>query len=288
MKIIETPVEVQTLVEAWRGEKHQIGFVPTMGALHEGHLALARRARAENEKFVASIFVNPLQFRPNEDLAKYPRPFERDCELLEDAGCDLLFAPKPEVMYGKEGESRTFVEVEGVSALWEGAARPGHFRGVATVVAKLFNIVLPHRSYFGEKDFQQLQVLRRMTSDLNFPTEIVACSTVREEDGLALSSRNVYLDGVERAAAPAIYRALCTARDAVQNGECEVTKIVERMRATLASEPLLQVEYLCVVESTTLEPISEITPLQSARALIAVHAGNTRLIDNIELVAQCA
>jgi pantoate--beta-alanine ligase len=283
MKIVKSPREAQTLVEEWRCQNQSMGFVPTMGALHEGHLALARRARAENTKFVASIFVNPIQFRPGEDLAKYPRPFARDCDLLESVGCDLLFAPTPETMYCDDSESQTFVEVKGLSARWEGAARPGHFRGVATVVAKLFNIARPHRAYFGEKDFQQLQIIKRMARDLNFDVEIVSCATVRESDGLALSSRNVYLSEEERAAAPALYRALVTGQKMVANGARDANRIAEKMHQNLASEPVLQLEYLAIVDSDSLEPIAELSDEKLARALVAVRAGSTRLIDNIAL-----
>ena len=211
MQIIRDIEEMQDLARE-RRVNSSIGLVPTMGALHAGHAKLVERARAENDLLVASIFVNPLQFGPSEDLERYPRPFERDCEQLEAAGCDFVFAPDTNAMYGEESGNHaaghTVVEVLKLGDLWEGAVRPGHLRGVATVVCKLFNIVTPTRAYFGEKDFQQLRVIQVMVRDLNFAIEIVPVPTVREADGLALSSRNAYLSPDERIAAPALYRAL--------------------------------------------------------------------------------
>jgi pantoate--beta-alanine ligase len=285
MKIIETPREVQELCEQWRCDKETIGFVPTMGALHEGHLALFRRARDENSKIVASIFVNPIQFRAGEDLEKYPRPFERDCKLLQDLGCDIVFAPSREAMYGNDGDSQTFVEVEGLSTRWEGEVRPGHFRGVSTVVAKLFNIVRSQRAYFGEKDFQQLQIIKRMTRDLNFDVQIVACPTIRERDGLALSSRNVYLNAEERAAAPAIFRALSVGQSAACKGQRNAGELLQLMHSVLAKEPLLQQEYFAIVDCDSLQSLEELQIQKPARAIVAARAGSTRLIDNIELLA---
>jgi pantoate--beta-alanine ligase len=282
MQIIESPREMQAVCKAWRRESTSVGFVPTMGALHEGHLALCRRARAENEKFAASIFVNPLQFRAGEDLEKYPRPFERDCRLLEEAGCDALFAPTQEAIYGS-GEMLTAVDVARLSTLWEGAARPGHFRGVTTIVAKLFNIVPADRAYFGEKDFQQLKIIERMTADLNFDTEIVPCETVREADGLALSSRNAYLNAQERAAAPALYRALRAAQSEARGGEASAKVLLQTMQQVVAAEPALSLDYATVVDTQTLEPIETVTKEKPARALIAARAGSTRLIDNLAL-----
>jgi pantoate--beta-alanine ligase len=281
MKIIETPHAMQAQIEEWRAAGESIGFVPTMGALHAGHLSLVQKARAENSKAVASIFVNPTQFRPGEDLGKYPRPFERDCELLRGENCDAVFAPDEAAMYA--GSTPAFVEVEGISARWEGAARPGHFRGVTTIVAKLFNCVRAHRAYFGEKDFQQLKIIEAMARALFFETQIVPCPTVREADGLALSSRNVYLSKTERAAAPAIYRALCAAQTLAKNGERDARKIESAMREVLATEPILQPEYSAIVDSETLEPLQQINEKKPARALIAARAGSTRLIDNITI-----
>lgn len=281
MKIIKAPHEMQAQIEAWRLAGHNIGFVPTMGALHAGHLSLVERARQHNDKTVVSIFVNPTQFRPGEDFQQYPRPFERDCELLQSAQCDVVFAPEAEAMY--HGETRAFVDVEGVSPRWEAEARPGHFRGVATVVAKLFNLVRAHRAYFGEKDFQQLKVVEAMVRGLNFAIEIVPCPTVREEDGLALSSRNAYLTPEQRAAAPVIYRALKTAREKARNGYYDVKDLTAAMHGVLHTEPILEPEYAAIVDDETLEPLEQLTNTTSARAIIAVRAGKTRLIDNLAI-----
>jgi pantoate--beta-alanine ligase len=282
MKIIETPREMQVLCKAWRRESKSIGFVPTMGALHEGHLALCRRAAAENDEFVASIFVNPLQFRAGEDLEKYPRPFDRDCALLEKVGCAAVFAPTKEAIYGS-GEVLTSVDVAGLSTLWEGAARSGHFRGVATIVAKLFNIVPANRAYFGEKDFQQLKIIERMAVDLNFDIQVVPCETIREADGLALSSRNSYLSADERSAATALYRALIAAQYSARTGETSAKVLLQKMETEISQEPSLQLDYAAVVDVRTLEPIDALTRGNPARALIAAHAGSTRLIDNLAL-----
>jgi pantoate--beta-alanine ligase len=188
MQIIKTPTDIYNLTQKWRHENHRIGFVPTMGALHEGHLSLCAKAREENQKYITSIFVNPTQFAPGEDYEKYFRPFERDCDLLRDAGCDAVFAPDAAQMY--DAKNSTTVSVSGLTSLWEGAVRPTHFDGVTTIVSKLFHLVPAHRAYFGEKDYQQLKTIQRMVADLNFPIEIVPVSTVRESDGLAKSSRN--------------------------------------------------------------------------------------------------
>ncbi len=281
MKILETPSAMQAQVEQWRASGETIGFVPTMGALHLGHLSLAKQASEENTKVVVSIFVNPTQFRAGEDLGKYPRPFERDCELLQSENCDAIFAPDKAAMYA--GSTPAFVEVEKISARWEGAARPGHFRGVATIVTKLFNCVRAHRAYFGEKDFQQLKIIEAMASSLFFETQVVPCPTVREPDGLALSSRNVYLSPNERAAAPAIYRALCAAQNLANTGERDGQEIERVMREILATEPILEPEYSAIVDSQTLEPLQKIIAKKPARAVIAARAGSTRLIDNIAI-----
>jgi pantoate--beta-alanine ligase len=230
---------------------------------------------------VVSIFVNPTQFRGGEDLAKYPRPFERDCELLQSENCDAFFAPSEAAMYG--GSTPVFVEVENISARWEGVARPGHFRGVATIVAKLFNCVRAHRAYFGEKDFQQLKVIEAMARSLFFETQIVPCPTVREADGLALSSRNIYLSTKERAAAPIIYRALCAAQKLAQSGERDAEKLARAMREVLASAPILEPEYSAIVDNETLEPLQKLDEKKPARAIIGARAGSTRLIDNLAI-----
>lgn len=290
MQIIESAQEIQALCAQWKCDRQTIGFVPTMGALHQGHLELCRRARSEHGKFVASIFVNPLQFGPNEDLKQYPRPFERDCELLSAAGCDALFAPTRDAMYGATGITnghnapgvpQTFVEVAVLGDVWEGVTRPGHMRGVATVVAKLFNIVGPTAAYFGEKDFQQLKLIEQMVRDLNFPVEIVPVPTVREADGLALSSRNAYLSETERQAAPALYRALSKAREMAASGERDVTVLGRAMQEICEANSLISVQYITVVEPQTLAPIHTLNG--PARVLIAARVGNTRLIDNIEI-----
>lgn len=277
MEIIKSPQAMQKLVESWRKKGGSIGFVPTMGALHRGHLALAEAARENNDRLVASIFVNPLQFAVGEDFDKYNRPFERDCELLEELGCDAVFSPDDAAMY--EGDSRTFVEVEALGAHWEGALRPSHFRGVTTVVAKLFNIVKPHRAYFGEKDFQQLRLIEQMVCDLNFDVKIVRQQTIRESDGLALSSRNVYLSEEERAAAPAIYRALLAGQQTALESN-DASAVLASMHGVLSRSPVLKLEYVAVVDARTLEPLENIND-RDVRLLMAARAGSTRLIDNI-------
>ena len=262
-----------------RKEVGTIGFVPTMGYLHEGHLALATRARAENDSVAASIFVNPTQFGPGEDLARYPRDLPRDLQLLEAAGVDLVFAPEVGEMYPEDFSS--FVEVEDITRGLEGAVRPGHFRGVATVVCKLFNIVDAERAYFGQKDAQQVVVIQRMARDLNFRTQIVVVPTVREADGLALSSRNAYLNPEERAAAPVLYRALEAARTAWQAGTRDAEALRARMRETLAREPLARVDYVSVANPRTLVELDQVGG--EALASLAVRIGRTRLIDNLLL-----
>lgn len=278
MKLIESPQEMRQQVEEWRHAGETVGFVPTMGALHAGHLSLVRRSHDENVRTVASIFVNPTQFRSGEDLQQYPRPFEQDSDLLQGEGCDAVFYPSVEAMY--PGETLTSIEVEGVNARWEGELRPGHFRGVATVVAKLFHILPAQRAYFGEKDFQQLKVIEAMVRGLNFPIDVVPCPTLREQDGLAMSSRNVYLSPEERRAAPAIYCALQSAQQLAEEGERTCQHLVAAMQRQLAQEPLLQLEYSAIVDAQSLEPLATLFAKKPARAIIAAHAGTTRLIDN--------
>jgi pantoate--beta-alanine ligase len=257
-----------------------VGLVPTMGYLHEGHLSLVRRARDGCDHVVVSIFVNPAQFGPNEDLAKYPRDLERDLSLLVPLGVDLVWNPTPEIMYPPRFQ--TWVEVEDMTRPLEGAMRPGHFRGVTTVVAKLFNAVQPHKAYFGQKDAQQAAVIRQMTRDLNFPLEVVVCPIVREPDGLAMSSRNVYLDPQQRKAATVLYRALSAAKDAYEKGERDAETLRRQMKEVLASEPLVQVQYVSCADYDTLE---ELETMKGKTLLsMAVFVGKTRLIDNFVLM----
>jgi pantoate--beta-alanine ligase len=256
-----------------------VGLVPTMGYLHEGHLSLVRRATEECASVVVSIFVNPTQFGPNEDLDAYPRDMERDLRLLESLGVALVWTPTPEIMY--PSGYQTWVQVEALTEPLEGARRPGHFRGVATVVAKLFNGVLPARAYFGQKDAQQVAVIRRMSSDLNFPIEIVVCPTVREPDGLAMSSRNAYLDPAQRKAATVLYRALSAAEGAYEAGERSAERLRALMRETIEAEPLAEMQYVSCADHDTLQELDTV----SGKALLsmAVFVGKTRLIDNFVL-----
>ena len=289
MEILTQPDEMQRLSCHWRCAGHSIGFVPTMGALHAGHLELCRRAREENERFVASIFVNPKQFGPGEDLEKYPRPFERDCDLLREAGCDAIFAPDVAAMYGASPENREkgygcWVEVSPLDEMWEGVTRPGHIRGMATVVAKLFNITHPQRAYFGEKDYQQLRVVETMVRDLNFDLQIVPVATLREDDGLAMSSRNAYLSSDERAAAATLYRALQIGAQLAQRGERDVSKLGELIGDVLGCEPLLRPQYVAVVDAQTLHSLETLGD-EPACLIAAVFVGKTRLIDNIAIGA---
>lgn len=284
MEIISSVHAMQRWTMARRCDQKTIGFVPTMGALHEGHLELARRARRENDVFVASIFVNPTQFAPGEDFDKYARPFERDCELLQSCGCDLVFAPTAEEMYPSEKSSTrsaTIVEVLRLSEIWEGAIRPGHLRGVATIVTKLFHIVHATRAYFGEKDYQQLKIVERLVRDLCFDLEIVPCETVRESDGLALSSRNAYLSEDERRVAPTLYRAMQVGVEAARNGERDVAQLGCIIEQVCASASQLSVQYIAIVDAQTLEPLQTLN--ESARILIAAKLGTTRLIDNMAI-----
>ncbi len=261
-----------------RAAGKRVGFVPTMGALHEGHLSLIRRARRECSFVVVSIFVNPTQFGPNEDLDRYPRPFQRDVQLCAREGVDLVFAPSPEAMY-PAGYS-TYVDVEGITERYEGACRPGHFRGVATVVTKLFHIIPADVAYFGQKDAQQLAVIRRMVADLNFPLEIVACDTVRDPDGLAVSSRNVYLDPQQRRSALGLSRALFEARRRFQAGERSREALGTLMRRIMEQSGIA-VDYADVVDPESFEPVDPAT--EQALLIVAGRVGQTRLIDNLPL-----
>lgn len=255
-----------------------VGLVPTMGFLHEGHLSLIRQARQECDQVVVSIFVNPTQFGKNEDLSKYPRDIDRDLKLIEPL-TDLVWMPTAEIMYPQGYQ--TWVEVEAITSPLEGAMRPGHFKGVSTVVAKLFNGVQPHKVYFGQKDAQQVAVIRQMVRDLNFPLEIVVCPIVREPDGLAMSSRNVYLDPEQRKAATVLFRSLSAAKDLFENGERDADKIRGEMKEVLTSEPLAEVQYVSCADYDSLEELR----LIEGKALLsmAVFIGKTRLIDNFVL-----
>jgi len=265
-----------------RAEGRISGFVPTMGALHEGHISLVRAARADCRPVIASIFVNPAQFGPNEDLQKYPRTFESDRQRLEDAGVDYLFAPEAAEIYPPG--FRTWVNVEGLSERLEGRVRPGHFRGVTTVVLKLLEIVRPGKAYFGRKDAQQARLIQQMASDLHLDTEIVVCPIVREADGLALSSRNAYLSVEERRAAPVLHRALDAVRHSIENGQRDATRLVAAMREVIGSEPLAQVDYVELVNADTLEPVIRLHG--SCLVLLAIRFGATRLIDNLLIEEQ--
>ncbi len=277
METIHTIDWMKQVTRTARGEGRVIGFVPTMGALHEGHLSLVRAAKLQCSPVVASVFVNPTQFGPNEDLAKYPRQMERDRAMLEELNVDYLFAPNADEIY--PNGFRTFVEVQGLSDRYEGKIRPGHFRGVATVVLKLFEIVQPHFAYFGRKDAQQARVIRQMAQDLNLDTEVVTCPIVRERDGLAMSSRNAYLDAAQRSAATVLYRALGIARHEILGGMRDVATLKRAMRDVLAREPLAQPDYVEIVDADTLEPV--ILLRGRCLVLMAVRVGSTRLLDNM-------
>lgn len=276
---MQTLTTLAQLRQARAALSGSFGLVPTMGFLHTGHLSLVQRARAECNHVGVSIFVNPTQFGPAEDLSHYPRDLERDLGLLEPLGADLVWAPPPEEVYSPGFQ--TWVTVEQVTAPLEGKHRPGHFRGVTTVVAKLFNAFTPQRAYFGQKDAQQVVVIRRMVQDLNFPVEIVVCPIVREPDGLAMSSRNVYLRPDERQAATVLYRALGAARQAFAAGERDADALRAVLSSTLAAEPLAREEYVSVADPDTLDELAQV----DGRALLslAVRVGKTRLIDNLLL-----
>jgi pantoate--beta-alanine ligase len=277
MQIVSTIAETRAALAALRKERACIGLAPTMGALHAGHLSLVNAARSSCDAVVATIFVNPTQFGPNEDFSQYPRTFEADCEALRAAGVDLLFAPSVDEMY--PADATTIVEVEKIADRLDGVSRPGHFRGVATVVAKLFHITAPDKAFFGQKDAAQVANLRRMVRDLNFPVEIVVCPIVREPDGLAMSSRNRYLLPDEREDATVLYRALRRMEERIAAGQIDSAEIIDSGLAVLGQEPEARLDYLRIVDPDTLEDVADV----SAGALIAVAAwiGNTRLIDNL-------
>jgi pantoate--beta-alanine ligase len=276
MEVLDSIASLRATVA---GAPRPVGLVPTMGFLHEGHLALVRQARAENDTVAVSIFVNPTQFGPAEDFAQYPRDMKRDLALLRKAGVDLVFSPSVEEMY--PAGFGTSIQVEGITERLEGEFRPGHFRGVATVVIKLFNIVQPDRAYFGQKDAQQLRVIRKMVLDLNLPLEVCAVPTAREQDGLAMSSRNVLLAPAERAAAGVLSRALREAAARYEDGERSGDRLREAMRAVLAEEPLARPDYVSVADADTLLELAEMD--RPALLSLAVRIGTTRLIDNVLL-----
>jgi len=278
MEIIRTISWMKETVRQARAENHVAGFIPTMGALHQGHLSLIRRARVDCSRVYASIFLNPTQFGPNEDLSKYPRTFERDVEQLTDAGVDILFAPDAREIY--PAGFRTYVNVADLSERLEGRSRPGHFRGVATVVLKLFEIVQPQSAYFGRKDAQQVRILQQMAADLNLNVEIVVCPIVREPDGLALSSRNTYLNPEERRAATILYRALDEARREMNAGIRDALKLQTTIRRVLSIEPLARVDYLEIVDAESFESVARIGA-RPIYVLLAAFIGKTRLIDNL-------
>jgi len=278
MKICATIDDMRVASRALRRDGKVLGFVPTMGALHDGHVSLVKAAKERCDVVVVSIFVNPLQFGPTEDFAKYPRTFDSDREMLEKEGVDLLFAPSPEEMY--PAGAVTYVTVEGLGEKLCGKSRPGHFRGVTTVVSKLLHIIEPDRAFFGQKDAAQATIIRRMVRDLNLPVEIVVCPIVREPDGLAMSSRNAYLSAQDRKAALVLYRALTEVKQRFDQGERSASKLIAAGKQVLAQEPSVRLDYLEIVDPASLDPRAE-----ASRALVAVAAfiGKTRLIDNIVL-----
>ena len=276
MKISGSISEVRQIVKEWRKEGLTVGLVPTMGYLHEGHKSLIDKAVKENDRVVVSVFVNPIQFGPTEDLASYPRDLERDAKLCEEAGANLIFHPEKEEMYFDDFSS--FVEVQGVSKGLCGKSRPIHFRGVCTVVTKLFNIVKPDRAYFGQKDAQQLAVVKRMVRDLNMDIEIIGCPIIREEDGLAKSSRNTYLSPEERKAAVILSKSLRLGKEAIEAGERDSKKIIEIITNNINTEKLAKIDYVEIVDPLSIENIDKIE--NSALVAMAVYIGKTRLIDN--------
>jgi pantoate--beta-alanine ligase len=280
MQIITAITAMQSLAKSLRREGKRIGFVPTMGFLHEGHLSLMRVARQENDIVVASIFVNPAQFGPKEDLARYPRDAEGDQKKSESVGVDIIFTPSAEEMYPEK--PIVFVTVEGLSDILEGAIRPGHFRGVATVVTKLFHIVQPHRAYFGQKDYQQCAVIKRMKKGLDLDVEVAVLPTMRESDGLAMSSRNSYLDAAQRKKAACLFRALTAADELVRSGVREPEKVKQKMRAVIAQEKGVEIDYVEAADVDDLSPLATIK--DRIVLLVAVRIGATRLIDNLLVV----
>lgn len=274
MKVSKTVDEVRLITKQWRAEGYTVGLVPTMGYLHEGHGSLIERCRKGNDKVIVSIFVNPTQFGANEDLGAYPRDFERDKDLCEKLGCDLIFHPEPSEMYV---DPHAYVNINGLSDYLCGKSRPVHFKGVCTVVSKLFNIVHPHNAYFGEKDAQQLAIIKKMVKDLNFDVNVVGCPIVREEDGLAKSSRNAYLSEEERKSALCLSRAIKKGQEIIKNSK-KASEVIDAMKAIVNEEKDAKIDYIEVVDAVTMQPISEIK--ENVLVAMAVYIGKTRLIDN--------
>ena len=283
MIIANTISQVRDQIRQWRREGLTVGLVPTMGYLHEGHGSLVGKAAEDCDRVVASVFVNPTQFAPGEDLASYPRDFERDCEILEKQGCSMVFHPSVDEMYPDgNGKTDTYIEIlNDMPKQLCGRTRSNHFRGVCTVVGKLFNIVLPDKAYFGEKDAQQLAIIRRMVRDLSYGIEIVGCPIVREPDGLAKSSRNIHLKPDERKAAAVLYRSLKIAEEMASDGEKSSKAVTDAVRAEIEKEPLAEVEYVSAVDSLSMEPVETVG--KGTLIAIAVRIGQTRLIDNCVL-----
>lgn len=274
MKTTDKISEVRSIVKQWKKEGLTIGLVPTMGFLHEGHASLIRKAHEQNDRVVVSDFVNPTQFGPNEDLAKYPRDFDRDCRLCEEMGADLVFHPEPSEMYH---DPHTYVNIDTLSETLCGVTRPIHFRGVCTVVSKLFNIVTPDRAYFGQKDAQQLAIIRKMVIDLNFDIEIVGCPIVREADGLAKSSRNTYLSPEERKAALCLSHAVKKGQEIIHK-DIDAQEVIDAMKAVIEAEPLAKIDYVSVVDALDMQPVEKVD--RNVLVAMAVYIGKTRLIDN--------
>lgn len=276
MRVVTTVNEVKEAVRQWKREGQSVGFVPTMGYLHEGHGSLIKRARKDNDKVVVSIFVNPMQFGPTEDLASYPRDLEKDSAFCESLGADLIFHPEPEEMYTDSFSS--YVDMSVLTEELCGLSRPVHFRGVCTVLTKLFNIVEPDRAYFGQKDAQQLAIVKHMVEDLNMNLEIIGCPIIREDDGLAKSSRNTYLSEEERKAALILSKTIFMGQKMVAGGETDAERLVEAMKASIETEPLARIDYVKAVDGRTMQQVTEIkAPVLVA---MAVYIGKTRLIDN--------
>ena len=280
MQVTKTIKATREQIREWKKAGHSIGLVPTMGFLHEGHASLIRKCREENDKVVVSVFVNPTQFGPNEDLEDYPRDFERDCALCESIGADLIFHPEPEEMYQ---DACAYVSINTLSDTLCGKTRPIHFKGVCTVVSKLFNIVTPDNAYFGQKDAQQLAIIRKMVKDLNFDIRIVGCPIIREEDGLAKSSRNTYLSAEERKAALCLSRAVRKGQEIVSKG-CTSESVMKEMRVIVESEPLARIDYISVVDALTMQPVEKVD--RDVLVAMAVYIGKTRLIDNFSYEVQ--